>query len=414
MTLSEELQWRGFVNQTTLTDIKKLDAQTGTFYHGYDASADSFTVGNLAGMMVDRVFMSHGYKAVVLAGGATSLIGDPGGKDSERPMQDEAVIAANIEGVQAQMNRIFAGQEFTLVNNLDWTKDLSVLQFLRDIGKHFNMTNLIQRDYIARRLGEGGTGISYTEFSYSLLQGMDFLHLYDNYNCKLQIGSSDQWSNCLSGIDLIRKVRGDEAHVMTHPLVINKTTGKKFGKSEDGAVWLDPTRTSPTQFYQFWINFDDEGVEDYLKVYTTLPKEEVEAVMDQHRLKPSERVAQSRLALEVTQLVHGVTAAENAQTATGLLTGVVSIDDADDASLAILRQEQPSLNSNDGGSIIEALVGSGLASSNSEARRLLQANAISVNGRKVSADVFEADDFRNGRLLLRKGKKFKDTALVEQ
>jgi tyrosyl-tRNA synthetase len=413
MTLSEELEWRGFVNQTTLANITDLDKQARTFYHGYDASADSLTVGNLAGLMVDKVFARHGYKTIILAGGATSLIGDPGGKDSERPLQDESAIAANIEGVKAQISRIFEGQEFTLVNNLDWTKDLTVLQFLRDVGKHFSMSNLIQRDYIARRLGEGGAGISYTEFSYSLLQGMDFLHLYDKYGCTLQVGSSDQWSNCLSGIDLVRRARGQEVHVVTHPLVINKVTGKKFGKSEDGAVWLDSTRTSPTQFYQFWVNTDDEAVEDHLKVYATLTKDETEQIIEQHRQKPSDRVAQIRLAHEVTRLIHGEEATKNAETATGLLTGSVPVDQADDTSLQILRSEQPSLNVQSDSSIIDALVKSGLASSNTEARRLLQDNAISVNGQKVNRENFEASDFRNDRLLLRKGKKFKDTALVE-
>jgi tyrosyl-tRNA synthetase len=413
MTLSEELEWRGFVNQTTLANITDLDTQARTFYHGYDASADSLTVGNLAGLMVDKVFARHGYKTIILAGGATSLIGDPGGKDSERPLQDEPAIAANIEGVKAQIGRIFEGQEFTLVNNLDWTKDLTVLQFLRDVGKHFSMSNLIQRDYIARRLGEGGAGISYTEFSYSLLQGMDFLHLYDEYGCTLQVGSSDQWSNCLSGIDLVRRARGQEVHVVTHPLVINKVTGKKFGKSEDGAVWLDSTRTSPTQFYQFWVNTDDEAVEDHLKVYATLTRDETEQIIEQHRQKPSDRVAQIRLAHEVTGMVHGDEATKNAETATGLLTGSVAVDQADDASLQILRSEQPSLNVQSDSSIIDALVKSELASSNTEARRLLQDNAISVNGQKVNRENFEASDFRNGRLLLRKGKKFKDTALIE-
>ncbi len=413
MTLSEELSWRGFVHQTSLENITDLDKEIGTFYHGYDASADSLTVGNLAGLMVDKVFARHGWKTIILEGGATSLIGDPGGKDSERSLQDEATIAKNIEGVKAQITSIFEGHEFKLVNNLDWTKDLSVLHFLRDIGKHFSMTNLIQRDYIARRLGEGGSGISYTEFSYSLLQGMDFLYLYDTYGCTLQVGSSDQWSNCISGIDLVRRARGKEANVLTHPLVINKATGKKFGKSEEGAVWLDPKRTSPTQFYQFWINSDDAGVEGYIKVYTELAKEEVDSIMSRHLEKPSERTAQKRLAYEVTMLVHGKDSADTAQVVTNVLTGATAISEVADHIVENVRQEQPHHNTNESGSVVEALVATGLASSNTEARRLLQDKAISVNGQKIDRENFEASDFQNGRLLLRKGKKFKDSALIE-
>ncbi|MEK7153917.1 MAG: tyrosine--tRNA ligase, partial [Patescibacteria group bacterium] len=254
MTLSEELEWRGFVNQSTFADLKELDTKKWAFYHGFDASAPSQAVGNLAAMMFDKVFMRHGHKAVILAGGATSLIGDPGGKDSERPMQTEQTISFNVHKAEEQLNRIFSGHDFKLVNNLDWTKDLKVIDFLRNIGKHFSMTPLVQRDYIAKRIGEDGAGISYSEFSYTLLQGMDYLHLYDEFGVTLQLGGSDQWGNCLSGVELVRKARGAEAHVITLPLIMNKATGKKFGKSEEGAVWLDPERTSPTQFYQFWIN----------------------------------------------------------------------------------------------------------------------------------------------------------------
>src|SRR5256885_1019829 len=279
MTLSEELQWRGFVNQTTFADLKRLDDGHWTFYHGFDASADSQTVGNLAAMMFDKVFMRHGHQAIILAGGATSLIGDPGGKDSERPLQSEETIARNVAHAEEQLKKIFAGHEFSLVNNLDWTKNLTVIDFLRDIGKHFSMTPLVQRDYIAKRLGEGGSGISYTEFSYTLLQGMDYLHLFDKYGVTLQLGGSDQWGNCLSGVELVRKVRGAEAHVITLPLIINKSTGKKFGKSEAGAIWLDAEKTAPYQFYQFWLNADDESAERYLKIFTELDKPKIEQVM---------------------------------------------------------------------------------------------------------------------------------------
>ncbi len=412
MKLSEELAWRGFVNQTTFEDIKKLDDQRWTFYHGFDASADSLTIGNLAGVMVDKVFMRHGCKALILAGGATSLIGDPGGKDSERPLQDEDTISRNATGVARQLEKVLSGYDFTLVNNLDWTRDLTVIAFLRDIGKHFSMTPLVQRDFIARRMGEGGAGISYTEFSYTLLQGMDFLHLFDNYGVTLEVGSSDQWTNCISGIELIRRARNAEAHVFTHPLVINKATGKKFGKSEAGAVWLDTKKTTHTQFYQFWINADDEGVEEYIKVYTELDKPTVDTVMAEHRADPGRRIAQLRLAEEVTRLVHGQDAVNIAKRVTDVLTGKLSVGEAGDV-LGALRQEIPAIKTTDSSLIAEALVESGLAASNTEARRFLKENAVSVNGQKVQREQFQPEDFQNGRLLLRRGKAFKDSALVE-
>lgn len=412
MILSEELQWRGFVNQTTLKDITTLDEKKLRFYHGFDASADSLTIGNLAAVMMDKAFIRHGHQAVILAGGATSLIGDPGGKDKERPLQAEETIHANVAAVKKQLERLLGG-DVTMVNNLDWFKQMSVVEYLRDVGKHFSMTPLVQRDYIAKRIGEDGVGITYTEFSYTLLQGYDFLKLYDDHGVTLQLSGADQWGNCLSGVDLVRRVRSTEVNAYTCPLIINKATGKKFGKSEEGAVWLDATKTSPTQMYQFWINCDDEGVEDYLKIFTELDKEEVDKVMHHHKEAPQVRTAQTRLAQEVTALVHGQEEMKRAEKVTELLTGKAPLSDAGAAALAVMRQEQPSVTTTETGSIAEALVGSGLAASNSEARRLLAGNAISVNNQKVSRENFEADDFVNGHLLLRKGKRFKDSALVE-
>jgi tyrosyl-tRNA synthetase len=413
MTLSEELAWRGFINQTTFSDLAQLDSKNWVFYHGFDASAPSQTVGNLAAMMLDRLFMRHGHQAIILAGGATSLIGDPGGKDAERPLQDEQTIADNVELAKQQLERVFRGYDFTLVNNLDWTRDMTVIDFLRNIGKHFSMTPLVQRDYIANRIGEGGAGISYTEFSYTLLQGMDFLHLYDNYGVTLQLGGSDQWGNCLSGVDLIRRARGAEAHVITLPLIINKATGKKFGKSEDGAVWLDPERTTPTAFYQFWMNADDEGVEDYLKVFTELDRGEIERIMEAHQTNRAARVAQSHLAREVTKLVHGDEAMQFAEIVTDYLVGKKPIGDADEAVLVEIRRELPSLQVVAASRVDEALVSTNLASSLTEARRLLSERAISINGHKLESDTLDAAVFENNRALIKKGKKFKDSALLE-
>lgn len=383
MTLSEELTWRGFINQTTFKNLDDLDTKKRTFYHGFDASADSQTVGNLAAMMFDKVFIRHGYKAILLAGGATSLIGDPGGKDSERPMQSEDTIRHNVAMAEKQLKQIFREDPFTLVNNLDWIQSMSTIEFLRDVGKYFGMSTLVQRDYIQKRIGEGGSGMSYTEFSYTLLQGYDFLHLYREKGVTLQLAGSDQWGNSLSGVDLIRKVEGKETHVITLPLVINKATGKKFGKSEDGAVWLDPEKTSPFKFYQFWLNSDDEGVSDYLKIYTLIEPDEHAALMAEFKKNPGQRAAQKQLAYEVTQLVHGADKAESAKNVTAVLFGDTPFEQLLEEDIAMLASEIPTTTS---GNVLNALVTSGVAASNGEARRLIDGGAISINGQKISED----------------------------
>lgn len=399
MTLSQELQWRGFLNQTTMKDITILDKQKMTFYHGFDASADSQTVGNLAAMMFDKVFMRHGYKAVLLAGGATSLIGDPGGKDKERPMQDEATVAHNVKCAEEQLKRVYHGQSFTLVNNLDWFKGMHVIEFLRDIGKHFSMTPLVQRDYIAKRIGEDGAGISYTEFSYTLLQGYDFLHLYREYGVTLQLAGSDQWGNSISGVDLVRRVEGKEVHVMTAPLIINKATGKKFGKSEEGAVWLDSKKTSVYQFYQFWLNTDDDAVEDYLKIYTELDKTTIEEVMATFSQDKAGRQAQRTLAREVTALVHGKDRAASAERATAVLFGKARFADLEKADITLLKEELQTVKR--GETLAATLVSAHLASSNTEANRFIAAGAVTINGKKISP---EDETIPNGTCLVKRGK----------
>lgn len=385
MTLSEELIWRGFVNQTTLTDLAVLDTQNITFYHGFDASSDSQTIGNLAAMMLDMAFLRHGHKGILLAGGATSLIGDPGGKESERALQDEATIRRNVKNAETQLRHIFRGHDFTLVNNLDWYKTMNVLDYLRDIGKHFSISTLVQRDYIARRIGAGGTGMSYTEFSYTILQGYDFLHLFDTHGCTLQLAGSDQWGNGLSGIELIRRVHGAEAHVMTLPLVINKATGKKFGKSEDGAVWLDEEKTSVYAFYQFWLNIDDEGVIDYLKIYTVLGKAEIEDITERSRQAPQERIAQKTLAYEVTSIVHGKARASSARAVSEVLFGGKPISDATADDIAMLQREIPYVTRKEG-TVVSALIEAGFAQSKGEANRLIAAGAVSVDSQKITVD----------------------------
>jgi tyrosyl-tRNA synthetase len=412
MTLSEELTYRGFVNQTTYKDIAILNGDPITFYWGVDPSADSMQVGNFAMAMMVRHFISHGHKAVLLVGGATGMIGDPDGKKQERDLLSLEQIERNKKAISAQYDRIFAGQDFEVVDNYDWFKGMGYLEFLRDVGKHVPMRQMLGREFVQNRLKEDGEGISYAEFSYSLIQGYDFLHLSREKNVSLQVAGADQWGNSIAGVELIRRIEGKEAHVWTGPLIVNKSTGIKFGKSEAGAVWLDPAKTTPTQFYQFWINCDDAGAEDYLKIYTLLSKEEIEETMAQHRQNPGARAAQVKLAVEVTKLVHGEEQLAIAHEVTDYLKGA-DIAHAESRALEALRKEIPAVNVPADGSVIDTLVASGLASSNTEARRFVKENAISVNGTKIQREQFEADDFHNGRLLLRRGKAFKDSALVE-
>lgn len=404
MTLSEELKWRGFINQTTISGPDVLDSKKWTFYHGFDASADSQTIGNLAAMMLDKLFIKHGHKAILLAGGATSLIGDPGGKDIERPLQDEQTIAHNVENARKQIESIVGDVE--MVNNLDWFKEMTVIEFLRDVGKNFSMTPLVQRDYIAKRMGEGGAGISFTEFSYTLLQGYDFLHLHKEKGVNLQLSGSDQWGNCISGVDLVRRETGDEVHALTMPLIINKATGKKFGKSEEGAVWLDPKKTSVYKFYQFWLNCDDDGVEGYLKIYTELEKPEIEAVMQEFQTNKSERRAQKLLAYEVTKLVHGQEAADSVVRITKTLFGESNYSELSADDIVNIKSELPLCEAKVGDNLITPLVESGLAESNSQARRFLEQGAVYVNGKSVHLDyeISDNDLIDEHHAILRRGK----------
>ncbi len=383
MSLSEELTWRGFVNQMTFADIKDLDKETRTFYWGVDPSADSMTVGNLAAAMLVRHFIDHGHKAILLVGGATGMIGDPDGKKQERDLKTLDEIAKNKAGIAAQYNTVFAGKDFELVDNYDWFKDMNYLDFLRIVGKHMSMTQLLDRDFVQARIGEGGEGISYAEFSYSLIQGYDFLHLYRTKGATLQVAGADQWGNSIAGVQLIRKLEGVESHVFTTPLVVNKQTGVKFGKSEGGAVWLDPVKTSPYKFYQFWLNVDDETAEDLIKIYTLLAREVVETAIEHHRNNPGDRGLQKLLAREVTELVHGAERRESVERVTKVLFGGASVEELNEADLDALAAEIPTVSCD---SVISALVESGVAASNGEARRLLQGSAVSVDGEKVTED----------------------------
>lgn len=383
MSLYKELEWRGFVHQTTIKDPSLIDEQKLTFYWGVDPSADSMTIGHLAIAMMVKRFISQGHKAVLLVGGATGLIGDPDGKKQERDLKTPEEIEANKKAIVAQYQTLFAGQDFEVVDNQDWFADMKYIDFLRDIGKNFSMSQLLDRDFVKTRVGEGGAGLSYAEFSYSLIQGYDFLHLSREKGVSLQLAGSDQWGNALSGVELIRKVDNKEAHVFTAPLIINKLTGEKFGKTEGGAVWLDPSKTSPYQFYQFWLNVDDDSAVTYLKIYTMLSQEDVDHIASENIRTPSDRLAQKTLAYEVTKLVHGEQRVEQVKKVTEVLFGTSNISDLDSSELDVLASEIPTVPF---GLLSETLTNAHIVESRGEFRRLLDGGAFTVNGQRISED----------------------------
>lgn len=383
MTLSEELDWRGFINQTTFADISDIN-EPRTFYWGVDPSADSMTIGNLAPAMMIRHLIDHGHKAILLVGGATGMIGDPDGKKQERTLKTVDEIETNKQAISEQYRTIFAGQDFEIVDNYDWFKNMNYLDFLRDVGKHASMTQMLDRDFVQNRIGEGGDGISYAEFSYSLIQGYDFLHLFREKGATLQVAGADQWGNSISGVQLIRRIEGGESHVFTAPLVVNKQTGVKFGKSEGGAIWLDPQKTSPYKFYQFWLNVDDDTAEDLIKIYTLLSQPEVEECITKHRENPGARHLQKTLAREVTRLVHGVERQESVEKVTGVLFGDSQFGELSESDIDALSSEILNAPS---GSIIDVLIASGVASGSGDARRLIEAGAVSINGQKIESAI---------------------------
>ena len=382
MTLQEELQWRGFINQSTFTDLADLNTPR-TFYIGVDPSADSMTIGNLAAMMLARHFISYGYKAILLVGGATGMIGDPDGKKQERDLRNRQVVEQNAAALAAQFATIFDGEPFEIVNNNDWFQSIGFVDFLHQVGKHVSMTQLLDRDFVQQRIGEGGSGISYAEFSYSLMQGYDFLHLYRTKGATLQLCGADQWGNSVTGVSLIRKLADGEAHVFSTPLIINKQTGVKFGKSEGGAVWLDGTRTSPYKFYQFWLNIDDVMAKDLIKIYTFLPQDVIAELTAQHEAEPASRLLQKTLAREITTIIHGQERAEAVVQASQILFTKGEFTLTDDVR-QVLAGELPVVPV--GTRVVEALVQAGVAGSNGQARRLLADGAVSVSGRKLAED----------------------------
>ena len=399
MTLSEELKWRGFINQMTFAELENIN-EPRTFYWGVDPSADSMTIGNLAPAMMIRHMIDHGHKAILLVGGATGMIGDPDGKKQERNLKTLDEIAQNKNAIAEQYRTIFSGQDFDIVDNYEWFKEINYLDFLRDVGKHASMTQMLDRDFVQNRIGQGGEGISYAEFSYSLIQGYDFLHLFRTKGATLQVAGADQWGNSISGVQLIRRIEGAESHVFTAPLIVNKQTGVKFGKSEGGAIWLDPVKTSPYKFYQFWLNVDDDTAESLIKIYTLLSKDEVDQIVFDHKQNPPARALQRALASGVTEIVHGTDKLTQVQQITALLMGQTSSGDLAEDDFKVLENEIPTIRMSNGSiQLSEVLEQSGLATGKGNARRLMEGGAISINNSKVTQDVA-----LSARTLVKKGK----------
>lgn len=409
MTLAEELQTRGLIELSSAEPQKILNTPR-IAYIGVDPTADSLHVGHLAWIVLMKRLADAGHKLIFLVGGGTGMIGDPK-EVGERPMLDEKTVTRNTRALERQLSGILGHTSFKLVDNADWLTKIKLIPFLRDVGKYFTINDLIKREVIKRRLDTPDDSISFTEFSYALLQGFDYFNLHEKYGVDLQIGGSDQWTNILSGVDLIRKRSGREVFALGMPLVTD-TTGKKFGKSEGNAVWLDPKRTSSFQFYQFWLRLSDEGVENYLKIYTFLPLNEIGALMELHRRSPQERQAQETLARLVTEIVHGPAAVAAAAAATDALFGETPFAELSRDARAVALAEAPSLSVAratlaTGYPFTDALVSGGLAGSKSDARRLIEAKGITLGGMTIENpdQKLFTGDFSDGHALVRKGKQ---------
>ena len=392
MKLSEELKYRGFIAETTIDNIEDLDTrESKKFYWGADPSADSLTIGNLAALMMCACFVRHGYEPYLLVGGATGQIGDP--KDNgERELKPLEEVEHNKRCIGEQIQRVVKADNLTMVDNYDWFSQIKFLDFLREVGKSFSMTQLLDRQFVQKRIGEGGAGISYAEFSYTLIQGYDFLHLYRKYGVALQLCGADQYGNCTSGIHLIKRLEDAVADVWSTPLVIDPVTGRKFGKSEGNAVWLASSDngsgnyTSIFDFYQFWMNQSDEAVENLIKIYTLYEPEEIEKIITEHKAAPEQRIAQKALARGATEVVHGAANAEAVENLTAMLFNrdtdftAFTADEINEfaAYLPVAAK---------GTNLVDLLVVTGLAESKKKAREFIAGGAISINGVKVIEEI---------------------------
>ncbi len=404
----DELKWRGLVALSTDEDAlrKELSENSITYYCGFDPTAPSLHLGNLVQLLTMRRLQLAGHNPLALVGGATGLIGDPK-PNAERTLNDKATVSEWVSRLAAQTERFLDYQgpnPARLVNNLDWTQNYGALDFLRDVGKHYRVGKMLSKDAVSARLNSD-SGISYTEFSYQILQGLDFLELKRRYNCVLQTGGSDQWGNLTSGTDLIHRVEGSSVHLIATPLITN-SDGKKFGKSEGNAIWLDVELTSPYAMYQFWLNTDDADVIDRLKVFTFLTRAEIEEYQQKVEAEPFKREAQRRLALEVTELVHSQAEAVAAQDAALALFEAGDIRSLDAQTLRSALHELPNAQVTQGSLVVDALVATGLCESKSEARRAIEQGGVSVNKTKISAEDAVLDDVLAGnQAVLARGKK---------
>ena len=405
MKLSEELIWRGFVAENTFESASELDTrESKKFYWGADPSADSLTIGNLAALMMCACFVRHGYEPVLLVGGATGQIGDPK-ENGERELKPLSEVEHNKKCIREQIGRIIRDADAVMVDNYDWFSKIGFLEFLREVGKTFSMTQLLDRQFVQKRIGEGGSGMSYAEFSYTLIQGYDFLHLYREYGVSLQLCGADQYGNCTSGIHLIRRLEDARADVWSTPLVIDPVTGRKFGKSEGNAVWLASSDngggnyTSVFDFYQFWLNQPDTSVEYLLKIYTLLGREEVEALLKEQEVAPEKRVAQRALARGATEVVHGRAAAEAVEVLSErLFSRETDFSELSEDELVEMAAYLPVVAR--GATLVDVLVSTGLAESKKKAREFIAGGAVSVSGVKVK----DVEMSINQTAIVKKGK----------
>ena len=417
--LLEDLEWRGLIAQST--DRKELEqalAKPMSLYLGFDPTAPSLHVGNLVVLLVLRRFQLAGHRPIPLVGGATGLVGDPSGRSEERSLNDEQVVAEWVSKIKKQLEKIidFSDKKTgaVMANNLDWTKPVSALEFLRDIGKHFSVNQMLAKDSVANRLATAG--ISYTEFSYQVLQAFDFLELYRRHECKLQIGGSDQWGNIVAGLDLIRKVEGGAAHALTVPLLA-KADGSKFGKTAGGSIWLDPQMTSAYEFFQYWLNSDDADMPKLLKVFSMKSRAEIERLIETVKTNPGAREAHRELARELTTMIHGEQMAQKVELAAKALFGHSDISELDLATLDSALAQLPRTQIAKGQPLptwVDLLAATGVVDSKSAARRIVKEGGAYLNNQKVESEDFtpsKSDLLHVKYLLLRKGKR--DLAAVE-
>jgi tyrosyl-tRNA synthetase len=425
----EELKWRGMIHDIMPGTEEQLAEEMTSAYVGVDPTADSLHIGHLVSIMMLKHFQVAGHKPLMLVGGATGMIGDPSGKSAERNLLDETTLKANQDGIKAQMSKFLdfdsdAPNAAEMVNNYDWMKEFTFLDFIRDIGKHITVNYMMSKDSVKKRLSsESAVGMSFTEFTYQLVQGNDFLHLYREKNCKIQMGGSDQWGNITTGTEMIRRMESGKAYAITCPL-ITKADGGKFGKTESGNIWLDPKKTSPYAFYQFWLNTSDADAEKYAKIFTLLSQQEIADLVEKHNEAPHMRLLQQRLAEEVTVMVHSREDYDAAVEASQILFGKATSESlrniSEDNFLSVFEGVPqgiiPKDELNEGIGVLDLLAAkTGFLKSNGEARRALKENSISINKEKVSEDFTpsEQDLINEKYILLQRGKKNYFLVVVE-